>query len=501
VGTQLVWFKRDLRLEDHRPLAEACKAGPVICLYVYEPEVFEAEETDASHVQFISECLASLDAELQERGGQLVYRRGTLPEIFDELHAEHPFEAIWAHEETGSYATYQRDRRVRRWAKDRDIPMHEFHQNGVVRRLKDRDGWSKNWNIRMTRPLFPAPERIDSPPIKKSRRRSEKELGFEPTRKTGLQRGGIAEGRDVLDTFLFQRGARYRFDMSSPVTAWEGCSRLSPHLALGTLSMKQVYQATRERRAELKERKKSGEDLGGPWLQSMSSFSSRLRWHCHFMQKLEDEPELEFRNLHRAADGLREDDWNEERFQAWCAGQTGYPMVDACIRALHEHSWINFRMRAMLMSFSSYHLWLHWRRPAVFLGRHFLDFEAGIHYSQSQMQSGTTGINTVRIYSPIKQVQDQDRDGKFIRRYVPELEGIPDEYLPEPHTMPSDIQHASGCLIGKHYPEPIVDHASAYKEARGKMASLRSSKHARAESKRIYDKHGSRKRPRPRAKA
>jgi deoxyribodipyrimidine photo-lyase len=215
------------------------------------------------------------------------------------------------------------------------------------------------------------------------------------------------------------------------------------------------------------------------------------------MQKLEDEPELEFQNLSRVYDGLRENDFSEERFQAWKAGQTGYPMIDACMRALEQNSWINFRMRAMLMSFASNHLWLHWRPTALHLAKHFLDFEPGIHFSQCQMQSGTTGINSIRIYSPAKQVVDHDPRGIFIRQFVPELMNVPDEYLPEPHLMPLDIQSRFGCLIGKDYPRPIVDHRTAYKYAQQKIYSIRQSESAIAESRRVFVKHGSRKKRDP----
>ena len=132
-------------------------------------------------------------------------------------------------------------------------------------------------------------------------------------------------------------------------------------------------------------------------------------------------------------------------------------------------------MRAMLMSFASYHLWLHWRPTSVVLATQFLDFEPGIHFSQAQMQSGTTGINAVRIYSPTKQVHDQDPRGVFIRRYVPELEGIPDAYLAEPWKMPPLEQIACGIVIGKTYPPPIVDHAEAVAEAKRRIFAKRRS--------------------------
>ncbi|MDB4640968.1 FAD-binding domain-containing protein, partial [Pirellulaceae bacterium] len=215
----------------------------------------------------------------------------------------------------------------------------------------------------------------------------------------------------------------------------------------------------------------------------------------HFMQKMEDEPSIEFQNMNRAYDGLREDQFNDEYFDAWCQGQTGYPLVDACMRALHQTGWINFRMRAMLVSFASYHLWLHWRKPATYLARLFLDYEPGIHYSQIQMQSGVTGINTVRIYSPIKQVADQDPQGIFIRKYVPELADIPDKHLAEPHQMNAMEQTFYGCKIGVDYPKPIVDHLTQYKMARDRIHQIKKAPQTRAESNKVYLKHGSRKTP------
>ncbi|MEM6730965.1 MAG: FAD-binding domain-containing protein, partial [Myxococcota bacterium] len=329
----------------------------------------------------------------------------------------------------------------------------------------------------------------------------EEALGIEPSTKKEVQVGGTSDALEILESFLDHRGVNYRADMSTPVAGWSGCSRLSPHFAWGSISVREVYQRTKAREQELKAARDEGREIDPRWLPSISSFFSRLSWHCHFIQKLEDEPEIEFRNMSRVYDGLREDAFDAERFRAWCDGTTGYPMVDACMRCVRETGWLNFRMRAMVVSFASYHLWLHWRPTALYLARHFLDFEPGIHFSQFQMQSGVTGINAVRVYSPAKQVKDQDPEGVFIRRWVPELESIEKKYLAEPHTMPPLLQRTSGCVIGEDYPEPIVDHKTAYKEARERIYAVRRTDESKVEAERVYQKHGSRKRPRPRGRA
>jgi len=356
--------------------------------------------------------------------------------------------------------------------------------------------------------------------------------------KVFVQPGGRAAGLSLLASFLTERGRDYRRAMSTPVAGWHACSRLSAHLAYGTLSMREVNLAVVQRLAEVQSERfaarnrgvgGSADDGAGTqeltlWKESLRSFSARLRWHCHFMQKLEDEPGIEHANFNSAYDGLREGvidaRTQRQRLLAWAHGVTGYPMVDAVMRCTRQTGWMNFRMRAMAASFASYHLWLHWREPAIELARHFLDFEAGIHYSQFQMQSGTTGINTVRIYSPLKQAQEQDPTGVFIARWVRELAELPAEHRAAPHDMPPLLAAMHGRNAGvvydpdvhgddaksiaatvaamgqrREYFAPIVDHTLAYAQAKERIFALRAMASTRAEARKVYVRHGSRKKP------
>lgn len=502
----VVWFKRDLRVCDHEALAAAAERGPVLALYVFEDELLQAPEADRGHFGFVLEALRALDESLRGLGARLTLRRGAMPQVLAAIDAElQPFGGIahvYAHQECGNAKTYARDLRVARWLEERGVDLTEYTQDGVVRRLPSRDGWSGRWQRRMKRDLVPAPRRIHG--VDPEGRRfdhgalpSLDELGLPPTtvRSELRQRGGEARAQETLRTFLHERGEHYQRAMSSPLEGWDACSRLSPHFAVGAISLKTVHHALSARQQELRDMSK---EERGAWGAATRSFAGRLRWHCHFMQKLEDEPELEFRNLNRAFDGLREAEFDEARYDAWREGRTGYPMVDACMRCLAETGWLNFRMRAMLVSFAAYHLWLHWRPVGMHLATKFVDFEPGIHWSQTQMQSGVTGINTVRIYSPTKQLQDQDPDGAFVRRWVPELAQVPTPLLAEPFKMTRAEQDAAGCVIDGDYPAPIVDHKQAVQAAKDRVYAARRTDEAKAEAKRVYEQHGSRRRPRRR---
>ena len=480
----LVWFKRDLRVHDHAPLVAALSNTDALALFVVEPEWLQSPECDASQVDFALECLAELRDALAQRGMPLLVRVGAMVQVLANLYGEVPFTHLLSHEETGPGWSYTRDKQVATWCTAQHVIWQEFTQTGVVRRLGSRAGWAKRWQARMDAPLHLLQEGFNAAaPLNQPELPTLRSLGM-TRHNRALQTSGEKAARRTLRSFLEERGHHYRKALSSPLTAEEGCSRLSPHLAFGTLSMRTVHQATEVTIASTSDRALA---------YSLRGFGGRLRWHCHFMQKLEDEPNIEFHNFAHVYDGLREDEFNHAHFEAWCEGRTGYPMVDACMRSLVATGWLNFRMRAMLVSFASYHLWLHWRPTGIFLARQFLDFEPGIHWSQMQMQSGTTGINTLRMYSPTKQAQDQDPQGLFIRRWVPELCKVPLPYLAEPWKMDVSVQHMAGCTVGVDYPAPIVDDKLAIKAAKDRMYGLRKTLEAREEAGDVQARHGSRK--------
>ena len=482
---QIVWFKRDLRIFDNRVLAMAAERGPVLPLYVVEREFWHLPDASIRQWQFVEECLKELRGCLNRIGQPLVIRCGEMIQVLDELASAYPNVELWSHEETGNAWTYARDQRVAAWCRSEGIQWHQLQQHGTQRRLKSRNGWAKAWDTVMAEPLTRPPRLEPLPDLAIGGIPNARELGLTKNWCRERQTGGRKRGLSHLQSFLTGRGENYRTEMSNPLAGSTACSRISPYLAWGALSMREVAQATWSRQRELKQ---SSSGANANWRRSMKSFSGRLHWHCHFIQKLEDEPRLEFENLHPAYDNIRFAEPDGTRLAAWSNGETGLPFVDACMRYLAATGWLNFRMRAMLTAVASYHLWLDWRKPGEHLARSFTDYEPGIHWPQIQMQSGTTGINTVRIYNPVKQGHDQDPEGKFVRQWIPELASIEDRFLQEPWKADN-----AGSILGKKYPFPIVDHVLAAREARQKVWAVRSESGFRANAQAIQQKHGSRK--------
>ncbi|MEZ5998607.1 MAG: FAD-binding domain-containing protein [Hyphomonas sp.] len=488
-GVHIIWFRRDLRVHDHAALAAALASGaPILPLYIFEPGLWALPETSRRQFDFLMESLGELDEALIARGARLVVRTGAARDVFADLHRRHGIAAIHTHQETGLQWTFDRDKAVRRWALQAGVSLREQDQSGIVRGLKDREGWAARWEEVMARPRLRAPDAIPMAEVPSAPWPIAEDFGLREDECPGRQKGGRTAGVDLLRSFLAGRGRRYRQDMSSPVTAAEACSRLSPHLAFGTVSVREAVQAAQRARAAY------AEDGDTTFAQSLDSFLARLQWRSHLMQKLEDETSLETRPLHPAYDGLRPEAADGSLgLEAWLNGRTGFPFVDACMRSLRATGWLNFRMRAMLMGFASHHLWMDWKHPAERLAALFTDFEAGIHYPQAQMQAAVTGTSIPRIYNPVKQSQEQDPDGAFIRRWVPELANLPTQYLHAPWEAPKAELARAGIVFGQTYPMRMVDHVAAAREARERIAAARR-KPGHAETARaLEDRHGSHK--------
>lgn len=482
---ELVWFKRDLRWQDHAALAHAGKRGKIRCIYIIEPELWLQPDAAFQHFEFVRESLVELDQALRLNGGCIEIHQGELPEVLTKIWRQAPFRGLHSHQETGNGFTYVRDLKVAAWCKSYHVQWQEYPQFGVVRALKNRSVWQAEWEKHMRAPQQKV-ERLHfflHAPESDLVMQAPEHLRHQPPLR---QQGGRSKAVSTLKSFLNARSIGYRGGISSPLSAPDACSRLSAYLAWGCISMREVVQATRDHLDLLPPqavRHRAG----------LTAFVSRLYWHCHFIQKLESEPEIEWRNMHRGYDGLREEDFNEEFFEVLKAGQTGWPMVDACVAMLRETGWLNFRMRAMLVSVAAYPLWLHWRPVGEWLATQFLDYEPGIHWSQLQMQSGTTGINTTRVYNPIKQAQDHDPHGHFVRRWLSDMRRVPDSWLLEPWRMPPDIQKKVGLTVGLELPAPVVDLAIATRESKQRLHARRQVAEVKEAKKAVIEKHASRK--------
>ena len=468
----ILWFKKDLRVINNEALYKASKELDILPIYIIEKEQWAQKAYSDRQWQFCKECLLELRQELELLGQPLIIRTGNVIDVFEEIAENFKINAIYSHQETGDFYSFNRDKKVKVWASKKNILWKEFLQFAVFRGKLDRDKWSKKWKEHIEKEIPKFELKLN--PIKTNIGDIPEDnfFRFKKDPCKGRLKGGRKEGLIKLNSFFSQRINFYSKNISNPDKSFDTCSRLSPYITWGCISLREIFDKSKNFKHK-----------------DSQMFKSRLTWHCHFIQKLESEPELEFKDFHPYFDNTRVR--NKYLLNLWSKGETGFPFIDACMRSLNYNGWINFRMRAMLMSFASYNLWLPWQDSGLLLAQKFVDYEPGIHWCQCQMQSGTTSINTNRIYNPIKQGKDHDPKGTFIKKWVPELINIPTTFIHEPWLMNnlSDL----GELKNTNYIKPIVNIIESSRDARRKIGQITRKEGYGDISKIIYRKHGSRK--------
>ncbi|MGG4489688.1 FAD-binding domain-containing protein [Metabacillus idriensis] len=436
----VVWFKRDLRIADHKPLAEAAIYGEVLPMYAAEPSIWSGEDYSARHFQFVRESLSGLQNALEDRGGRLFTYMGEMEEALSELFSTYGKFTLYAHEEMAGSAALERNVRVRDWMHERGLRFLEYP---VIEKNSGRKS-EERWNELCLSEPGGIPEQIRSPEdFPASFYIGAEKLGSfdvsgEPIRFG--QQGGEQQAVETLETFLQERFQSYEKNGSNLLQSTVSSSRLSPYLAWGNISFRTVVQKTSIKI----------ENCDNLFLvKQLTSFQERLKERWKLMEQ---------------GNVLENEDFSFEKddlFLKWFQGETGIPMIDAAMNCLHKTGWIPSKYRGMLVSFSVNTLSLNVQMCSDALASLFLDYEPVIHVHHIHKMSH-------KVQDPVKIGKKEDPDGVFIKRYLPSLSNVPAKHIHEPWKYPG--------FFHLDYQAPAVNVKKANQAARKSKSAPRSVK-------------------------
>jgi deoxyribodipyrimidine photo-lyase len=456
--TILWWLRNDFRLTDNEALFQALQqAEYVIPVFILDPALIGSKYVGEKRLGFLYAGLHQLDQDLRKLGSQLILREGRPLDVFQALHDKVPFDAIFAAEDYSPFA-FKRDKLIQE-----HFPL-EFIGSVTLRHpmaVRKADGspytvftpYSRAWKALPTptkKTLLAKPDHIPTPNNLQSL-----PLSSLPYPREGAYfQPGEVEANRRLRAFqsgnaapIFQYGnLRDRMDL-------EGTSQLSPYIRFGMLSARQAILAAKEAasNATTEEEQKGAQT----WLNELiwREFFHSILFHFPYVR------EMSFR------ENLRGIEWenNPSDFEAWCKGETGYPIVDAAMRQLVATGWMHNRARMIVASFLAKDLLIDWKWGEQWFMNQLIDGDPAANNGGWQWSAGT-GTDAApyfRIFNPVLQGKKFDPEGKYVRRFVPELAQVPDKFIHEPWKMPEDAQRSAGCILGKDYPAPIIDHAFA----------------------------------------
>jgi len=472
IDRALVWMRRDLRVDDHAALYHALRAARrVWCVFVFDRDILDPLPRADRRVEFIRDSLVGLDAELRALGAShgiegvgLLVRHGRavdeLPALAQALHVQ----AVYASHDDEP-AALARDARVRGRLADLGVMLHTGKDHVVFERreiLTQSDApfsvftpYKNAWLKALTPfqlKAYPvarhagalAPRPVDEPAVPDLAA-----IGFQPTNLHTLRLpSGPAGAQELLADFLTRID---HYDQTRDFPAVKGPSYLSTHLRFGTVSIRQLAR-------EAWQRAEAGSEGARVWL-------SELVWRDFYHQILHHHPQVVGHAFKPAYDHIH---WEhgkhaDERFAAWCEGRTGYPLVDAAMHQINQTGYMHNRLRMVVASFLVKDLGLDWRRGEAYFAEQLNDFDLAANNGgwQWAASSGCDAQPYFRIFNPVTQSRKFDPEGRFIRRYLPQLAKLPDKLLHAPWmARPVDLE-AAGLQRGRDYPEPVVDHAQA----------------------------------------